>query len=142
MIGSGVLAARGGELTPSTSPAVEQAVDEGVVLGRVASPLRVPSTALLPVASAVDDSQVLERLGAASATGADVLQGRPLARAGVEGDRAVADQALADPVAPGTGEGRVGLGHPVQLVDGRHRGEPSIGPGRAPVAVAVAAVDV
>ena len=48
----------------------------------------------------VGDAEVLRLLGPTPCSGADVFERRPLARSGVERDRTVADQALADPVGP------------------------------------------
>ena len=78
----------------------EQARDVLVVFRGPPIPPGVPAPAFLPVAAAVDDPEVVQVLGPPSAPGTDVLQGRPLARPSVEGDRPVADQALADPVRP------------------------------------------
>src|SRR4051794_39883512 len=94
---------RGRGIAPAQATAIEQAGDEGVVFVRGAPTPGVPAPAFLPVAAPGAPAGVLGLLAPATAGGTDVLQGRPLARAGAEGDRSVADQALADPVpaAPG-----------------------------------------
>ncbi len=53
-------------------------------------------------------------VGASSASCADMFERRPFAGAGVEGDRAVANQAFADPEVASPLEGGVGAGDLVE----------------------------